>query len=129
MTEPVNGIDVSQPLTNDTPTVPVTASSSVDNQALYEPSKASQTQKKPDNGSQSGSSTRSSKRGRKGKNKETKNRKVDETADSEFDTGREEEIDLNEAILIEAFNRLHKRIILLEKSNAEQKSKIATLEK
>ena len=61
---------------------------------------------------------------------------MEETIDSEFDTCREEgdgtedeEMLANEAISSEAFNRLHKRLILLEKTNADQKSKIATLEK
>ena len=136
MIEPPNGIDVSQPSNNDTSTAPVIASSSGDNFAVPQVPKKLKPKQKIDNGSQSDSSTRSSKKGRKAKNKETKKRRVEETNDSEFDTGREEgdgtedeEMLVNEAISSEAFNRLHKRLILLEKTNADQKSKIASLDK
>ena len=136
MIEPLNGIDVSQPSNNDTSTAPVIASSSGDNFMVPKVPKKLKPKQKIDNGSQSDRSTRSSKRGRKAKNKETKKRRVEETTDSKFDTGREEgdgtedeEMLVNEAISSEAFNRLHKRLILLEKTNADQKSKIASLDK
>ena len=114
MIEPPNGIDLSQSSNNDKSTAPVMESSSGDNFAVPK--------KKIENGSQSDSSNPSSKRGRKAKNAETKKRKVVKTTDSEFYTGREE-MEVNEAISSEAFNKLHKRLILLVKTNVDQRQR------
>ena len=133
MSVPTKEVELSQTVINESSIFQDTDAKEGDIFAIPKPPKQQKSRKsKSDNDFQSDGSAQGIPKSRKPKkSKATKKRIVDDSTDSEFDTGREEEdeeededMELNEAFASEAFTRLLKRIISLEKANKEYKSKM-----
>ena len=138
MSVPNNEVELSQTVIKESSITQDTDAKEGDIFAIHKPPKPQKSRKsKSDNDSQSDGSTQGIPKSKKPKKpKATKKRQVDDSTDYEFDTCREEEdeeedeeMELNEAFASEAFTRLLKRIISLEKANKEYKSKMTALER